>query len=194
MRILHVITDLKDGGAEAVLFRLISHDIANQHYVICLGDGGKYLLLLEKIDVPVAVIDINSGVQGIARFYKLRTILKNFAPDLIQGWMYHGNIAATILRFMGRPIPVFWGIHHTNLVVGVDPLLTRLISRCLAFLSSTIPKSVNKIICCGEKSKLVHQSYGYADNKLMVIQNGYDTTHFEIKEVARVLFRGGARR
>ena len=42
MKVLHIITGLADGGAEAVLFRLITHDTKNQHVVVSLTTEAKY--------------------------------------------------------------------------------------------------------------------------------------------------------
>ena len=189
MRILHVITDLKDGGAEAVLFRLISMDSSNQHCVICLGDGGKYQFLLEDMDIPVIALDIKGGLKAITRFMNLSSVLKSFKPNVIQGWMYHGNLVASFLGWTKKNISVAWGIHHTNLVVGVDPLLTHYISKVLAFISVYFKNAVDAIICCGDKSKIIHSSYGYNNLKLNVIKNGYDTSHFKIDVSAGSLLR-----
>ena len=48
MKIIHIITGLKDGGAENVLYKICKYDNYNNHIVISLTIGGKYFLLLKK--------------------------------------------------------------------------------------------------------------------------------------------------
>ena len=42
MKIIHVITGLNNGGAEAILYRLCKYDNINEHIVISMMDNGKY--------------------------------------------------------------------------------------------------------------------------------------------------------
>ena len=53
MRVLHIISGLGNGGAEAVLFNLCQSDKQNNHIVISLLDEGKYGSLLKEIGVEV---------------------------------------------------------------------------------------------------------------------------------------------
>ena len=48
MKILHIISGLKSGGAEGVMYRLIDNDTINDHYVISLTDEGFYGQKLKK--------------------------------------------------------------------------------------------------------------------------------------------------
>lgn len=58
MKILHVITGLSDGGAEAVLYRLLAHDSVPTHYVISLTDKGKYSVCLRDAGTVVGCVDV----------------------------------------------------------------------------------------------------------------------------------------
>ena len=48
MKVLHIITGLEDGGAEAVLYGLCTEDTKNKHIVVSLKGEGKYGKLLNK--------------------------------------------------------------------------------------------------------------------------------------------------
>ena len=61
MKVLHIITGLADGGAEAVLFRLITHDTKNQHAVVSLTTEGKYGPALRDRGVPVVALEMPRG-------------------------------------------------------------------------------------------------------------------------------------
>ena len=58
MQILHLISGLKSGGAESVLYKLIKHDKFNSHHVVTFS-GGFYLNQLKKINVKVTLIELN---------------------------------------------------------------------------------------------------------------------------------------
>lgn len=47
VKIVHIITGLNNGGAEGVLYRLVTNDKKNEHIVISMMDAGKYGPLLE---------------------------------------------------------------------------------------------------------------------------------------------------
>ena len=48
LKVLHIISGLKSGGAEGVLYRLILNDNKNEHYVLSLTNEGFYGHLLKK--------------------------------------------------------------------------------------------------------------------------------------------------
>lgn len=56
MNILHIITGLDDGGAEAAFFWLCVNDTNNVHRVISLTGAGKYGPLLEQRGIPVITL------------------------------------------------------------------------------------------------------------------------------------------
>ena len=61
MRVLHIITGLDDGGAEAVLFRLCKHDKKYQHIVISLQAKQKYESLLQKFNISVHTLNFSNS-------------------------------------------------------------------------------------------------------------------------------------
>ena len=59
MQILHLISGLKSGGAEGVLFKLIKNDKKNIHHVIAFSDG-FYFNQLKKNNIYVRVIEMKN--------------------------------------------------------------------------------------------------------------------------------------
>ena len=57
MRILHIITGLDDGGAEAVLYRICKLDKEYHHIVISLQGKQKYVSLLQKCNISVHTLN-----------------------------------------------------------------------------------------------------------------------------------------
>ena len=71
MQILHLISGLKSGGAESVLYKLIKHDKFNSHHVVTFS-GGFYLNQLKKINVKVSIkafsiFEVNLSFLNISR-------------------------------------------------------------------------------------------------------------------------------
>lgn len=173
---VHVITGLNDGGAEAVLTRLCQNSKHVEHVVISLMDSGKYGPLLIDAGVTVHCLNINPRMPSIFKFLNLIRLLKAEGPNAVQTWMYHANLLGGIAARLAGVRPVFWGIHHSVLEKGLSKRSTIMIARVSAFLSSWVPE---KIICCASKARVVHVDIGYAERKLCVIKNGYDLSRFK---------------
>ena len=101
LKITHVIGGLDVGGAEKMLLKLVrEHDkVGILTEIISLGDLGKVGNELRTAGIVVHTV----GARGrrlprIKEVLRLLKITKTFSPDIIQGWMYHGNIAALFVR------------------------------------------------------------------------------------------------
>jgi len=174
MRVLHIISGLKDGGAEASLYRLVLNNSENKHGIISLTDGGKYGPLLSNLNCPLYLIGIDGHFLRLRNFLEIYRSIKAFRPDAIQTWMYHADLIGAIFSIFFS-IPLFWGIHNTVLVSGVSKARTILVARLCAAFSYF---RGNKIICCALSAKLAHISIGYNEKKMVVIPNGYDLQEF----------------
>lgn len=175
MKILHIITGLNDGGAEASLYRLCNTDKLQQHSVISLMDLGKYGSLLEQAGIPVICLNMPRGRITITGLLRLWHTIRNQKPDVVQTWMYHADlIGGSVAKLCGVKA-IFWGIHHCNLTHGTVKNSTRIVAKACSFLSKFIP---DVIISCSRKSVSTHQFLGYEKHKFQVIPNGYDLTQY----------------
>ena len=110
MKIIHIITGLSNGGAEAALFRLVTCDGNNYHEVISIMDAGYYGERLINSGVQVYTLNMSRGrvtVSGIVKLYKL---LKMIQPDVVQTWMYHADLIGGISARLAGIRSVIWGI------------------------------------------------------------------------------------
>ena len=177
-RIVHVITGLGDGGAEAVLYRMVtSNKLAEEHIVISLLEKSKYGDPLENNKIRVYYMDIGLKLNIILKFYSLYLLLKELKPDVIQTWMYHSDFLGGILGRLSGCKNIVWGIYCTDFTFKGTKFLTILIIFINAFLSRVIPK---KIISCSKEGIITHKQYGFDSTKLVYIPNGIPHETFTI--------------
>lgn len=102
MKILYAITGLSTGGAEIMLYNLLSR-INRERFsptVVSLIGHGALGDRIEALGIPVYSIGMKPGMPPTpAAMQRLIQIIQQLKPDLIQGWMYHGNLAAQFASF-----------------------------------------------------------------------------------------------
>jgi len=189
LRILHVITGLATGGAEISLLRLVSAGRADgvESAVISLTSLGPVGERIANLGIPVTVAGIGRNPLGLARLLRLRRPARRFAPHLIQGWMYHGNLAASFLAFRAaHRAPVLWNIRQTLYRLADEKTVTAAVVRIGAALS----RRPAAIVYNSEISAGQHEAIGYAAAKRVVIPNGIDCMEFVPSPDARAALRG----
>lgn len=173
--ILHIISGLDNGGAEAVLYRLSCFDRQNVQIVVSLTDTGKYGELLTNAGITVHCLDMPKSSLSFNSLYKLWRLIYEIKPDVVQTWMYHADLIGGLITRMAGIRSVCWGIHHTD----VHPVKTKRMTRWVVWLCSQLSRWLPaRIVCCAHKSLQVHEELGYPANKCVVVTNGYDLSRF----------------
>ncbi|MCT7968521.1 glycosyltransferase [Laspinema sp. D1] len=188
IKIVHVTTDLAAHGAQMVLYRLLSrlNRDCYESVVISLMEGGQLLEEIESLGVSVYTIGIKNGIPTPAQTYLLIKTLSQLEADLIQGWMYHGNLAAQVSNFfVSRNIPVVLNIHNCLYSLEYEKKMTGYVIQLSAFLS----RWATAIIFVSEISKHQHEQLGYLPPNTIVIPNGIDTCQFVPSQKARSAIR-----
>jgi glycosyltransferase involved in cell wall biosynthesis len=111
------------------------------------------------------------GLPSVRSIFKLRSIIHGLQPDIIQGWMYHGNLAAWLAqRFApGKPILV-WNIRQSLYNLNSEKPLTQKVIRTNRWLSS----SADALLYNSQLSRQQHQQFGFCSKHGRVIPNGFD--------------------
>jgi glycosyltransferase involved in cell wall biosynthesis len=186
MHILHIITGLNNGGAEAVLYRLTTADKENTHQVISLMDFGLYGERLTKADVPVHTLNMPRGRVTIKGALNLYRLIRSINPDVVQTWMYHADLVGGVVARMAGKRAVVWNIRASYLVGGKTSRATLLVRWACARISSVIPR---RIVFNSNSGVHAHEALGYDSKKIAVIPNGYDTNQIQPDEKAGMLLR-----
>jgi hypothetical protein len=111
VRIAHIITGLNTGGAETMLYKLLSRmDRAKfEPLVVSLTDNGPLAAQIAALNIPVVGCGMRPGFPSPQATLRLFRKLRQFGPHLLQGWMYHGNLAAQAAAAPPQR-PVLWNI------------------------------------------------------------------------------------
>jgi glycosyltransferase involved in cell wall biosynthesis len=183
-KILHIIVDLDPGGAEVMLQRLLTRtDRARfDSRVLSLTTAGVVAERIRALGVAVESLGMRRGSANPLGLWRLIRFLRKERPHLIQTWMYHADLLGGLAARLAGNIPVVWGIHHTNLDPGQNKPGTLRIARFNAFLSKYLPR---RIVCCSHSTREVHARAGYADDKMVVIPNGFDLSELRPDLAAR---------
>ncbi|MEX0383603.1 glycosyltransferase [Spiribacter pallidus] len=173
MKVLHVITGLATGGAERSLLKVLAGGLANrfQSSVVSLQDEGAVGPRIRLLGVPVDCLGMRRGVPKATTIARLRRVVTATSPDLIQGWMYHGNLAASLAAklALGKPA-VAWNVRHSLYDLQAEKFLTRQVIRANRGWSHR----VDSIIYNSRTSRRQHEAFGFDDAKGVVIPNGFD--------------------
>lgn len=177
MRIVHVIIGLNTGGAETMLYKLLAHTDRTRFSprVVAFMDGGPLRPAVEALGVPVSSAGMRQGVPTPGGLVRLLGQIRAAQPDLIQGWMYHGNLAAQLAAstLPSRP-RVLWGVRTTAPEGVRQNRMTRGLIRLGAWLSPR-PEA---ILYNSRTSARQHEALGYDATKTLVIPNGFELTRF----------------
>ena len=102
MKVLHIITGLKKGGAETLLFNLCKFDKQNNHTIISLSDVEDSELPPNYPNVTVHSLIFPNGRIKIPGLFKLYKLIKKIKPNIVQTWMIHADlIGGIVARFAG---------------------------------------------------------------------------------------------
>lgn len=172
-----------------MLYRILTR-INREHFspsVVCLMDRGTLADRIEALGIPVYTLGMKAGgVPTPNVIWKLVNIIREIQPDLIQGWMYHGNIAAQFAKiFCGLKIPIFWSIHYSIYSLDAEKTMTQ----ALIKLGAPISKFTKQVLYVSTISKTQHEALGYEAGNGYVIPNGIDTSLFTPSLEARSIVR-----
>jgi len=175
--IVHIITGLNSGGAEAMLNKLLSRmdkEVFDLQ-VVSLTGRGTYGEKIESLGVKVYALCMKRGRFSIIGFCRLIKLLRDLKPDLLQGWMYHGNLAAQLASFFIKwQVPVLWNIRHSLYSFAYEKKGTAIVIKICRYLTG-FPR---RIVYNSKTSAEQHEYLGYRGDKRIIIPNGFDVNLF----------------
>lgn len=178
MKILYIISGLPTGGAEMMLYKLLSgidRDIF-EPIVISLTDYGSLRNNIKNLNIPVYKMGMNACFPNPFKIWRFIKLTRKINPKLIQGWMYHGNLAALLAKWvLPNRVLLLWNIRHTPDDLKKEKRLTARVIRLGARLSA----QPDQIIYNSNVSAQKHESIGYSDKHKNFIPNGFNCEQFK---------------
>ena len=188
MKVLHLITGLNTGGAEMMLYKLLSHmdREAFQNQVISMTDCGEMAPKIEALQIPVAALGMARGLPSPSAVARLARRMREARPDVVQTWMYHADLLGGLAaRLAGGP-PVVWNLRNSALARFALKRRTLWTVKMCARLSHRLPA---RIVCCSEAAARGHADFGYAADKIVIIRNGFALDSYRPDAAARARVR-----
>lgn len=178
--IFHLIVGLNQGGAEAMLYKLLQGMDNSQfkNIVISMTDMGVYGEKIRNLGIPVYTLNMKKNLHTFRWFSQYCQLIRTHKPDIVQAWMYHANALAILAKICLPEHRVFFNIRR-----GLDSfqklkVTTRVIVKLNAYLSSF----ANVVINNSQRSQQQHHNFGFTTKNAIYIPNGFNLSHFHPNE------------
>ena len=172
-----MIPGLRLGGTETMLYKLLQNTERSSisPTVISLKGRGVCGDKIERLEIPLVVAGMKGKIPGLHTMIQLWKVTRELQPDIIQGWMYHGNIAATVLSFfLSKKTPVIWNIRHS-----LDSLeKERRLTKWSIHLNQKWSGHPKVVLFNSMTSLEQHVKFGFTKNNVRWIPNGFNTEKF----------------
>lgn len=155
--------------------------------VVTLVNDGALIEIIQDLGIEVRSLDLRRGEVSPRALRRLITILRATRPDLVQSWMYHANVAASMARpWLPRKTGVAWNIRQSLYDISKERFLTQAVIRSGRVLAPHADALVNN----SHVSRDQHARIGYVNTRSLVIPNGFEVDSFRPDPVARASLRG----
>jgi glycosyltransferase involved in cell wall biosynthesis/uncharacterized membrane protein YbhN (UPF0104 family) len=179
IKVLHMISSLNQGGAETMLLNLVrlkSSDVEAR--VVSLLSHGVFATKVRETGTELTELNFGKYFPNLIGFGRLVYLICRFKPDVIQGWMYHADLAALIALYASgrrRRTRLVWGVRCSDMDLSRYSWRLRVVVWFCVRLSS-----LTDCVIANSRSGLnVHAALGYRPPSFEVVQNGINIDRFK---------------
>jgi glycosyltransferase involved in cell wall biosynthesis len=183
--VTHIIPSLATGGAEIMLEQMLASidDRCFRQTVVCLAPHtGPIERRLRSRGINILHCRVRRAIPNLAGAIRLTKAVRHLNPDVLHGWMYHGNLACSFAAATHmRKIPVLWSVH--NLTEDIRSVKW---STAAAIWAGGRLSALPEAITSPSRRTLENhvRRLGYHRARWEVIPNGFDTDRFKPSSAA----------
>ena len=179
-KVIHIIADLGNGGAERQLVELLK--LNPTHKLLVLKNTGAYKKDLEKFNISYTELNIKNSLEVLFFFRKIRKIIKSSNSKIVHAWMYNACLLVSLIKiFYDKKLKLVWGIRCSNMELKYYSWTLR----CIILLCKFISSLANSIIYNSYAGLKHHSSLGFSKRFSKVIYNGIDEKKFFFSNIRR---------
>lgn len=187
-KVLWITTGLGTGGAEMMLTQVIAGLPHLSHEVISLTSGGKHVEPLKAVCAGVHSLDMPVGRPTCMALFRLMRLAWQVRADVVMGWMYHGCLAAVLVKLfcLGRG-RVVWNIRQSLYDLALEKPGSAKVIQLLVRMALLVEViTYNSLVSARQ-----HEAAGYPAGKTVLIPNGFDLSRWKpLEEVGRAVLPG----
>jgi len=177
LTVVHLITGLETGGAERMLTRLVTGiDRARfRSVVVSMTGPGMMGPAIADAGIALRTLALRRGLPDPRAVLRLRRILREFRPDILQTWLYHADLLGLLARPFARTPRLIWNLRATESIGST-------VVRKLLGWASACPDAVIVNSLAGRR---YHEALGYRPRHWIHLPNGFDTAALRSDPAAR---------
>jgi glycosyltransferase involved in cell wall biosynthesis len=168
LTVLHLITGLETGGAEGMLARLATGSDRERFRQIVVSMTGLGTLgrAIAEGGIPLRNLGIRRNVPDPIGLLRLRRVLREFRPDILQTWLYHADLLGLAAWRLGWAPRLVWNVRSTETVGSA--VVRRLLARWSGLPDAVIVNSL--------EGRRFHEALGYRPRRWVHIPNGFEAS------------------
>src|SRR5699024_9198007 len=151
-----------------------------------MSDEGVFGPRLRDAGIPVYTLGMKGAVAGFKGVWRMHRLLRQLRPDVVQTWMYHGDLIGGLVARLAGIRAVFWGIRNSGVDLGLASRSSRICAAISAPLSRVVPAV---IVACARNAVERHSAWGYDRDRFVVVPNGYDLSQWQADAATRKTVR-----
>lgn len=149
-------------------------------------DHGPLSSQIQAMGISVESLHMDSMWSVFRGMMTLRGKVRHFQPDVVHTMLYHADLIGGLAARMAGVRSIVWGIHSADIYSDNTKALTRRIIYLCALLSPYLPALIGS---CSQRGATLHQSIGYAADKMRLLPNGFDTASYHVDPQAAARLR-----
>ena len=172
LTVLHLITGLETGGAEGMLARLAAGSDRKRfrHVVVSMTGPGAIGPAIAARGIPLRSLGIRRNAPDPVGLLRLRRVLREFRPEILQTWLYHADLLGLVAWRLGWAPHLLWNVRSTETIGSA--VVRRLLARWSALPDAVIVNSL--------EGRRFHETLGYRPKCWVHIPIGFDTAALKL--------------